>query len=268
MKIKIESSSNSVYKHAKKLLGKSERTRSSQYLAEGRRNVADAIKNGADIDSILVCEGTDFDVPSSIKVYELSPKLFDSLKQTVNSQGIMAIVNYSLDSAASIDFAKVSTLLYLDCVTDPGNMGTILRSADALGADAIILSAGCVDVFNPKVVRSAMASLMNVPIYTDDGTKEFFDLLKENGFSVMGTFPDGEKLCFEAAGEVKTVVVMGNEANGISDTVAGFCDVRVRIPMTGRAESLNVATAATVMLYELLRSKISREMISEVKHDG
>jgi len=255
MYIRIESSSNEFYKHLKKLHTLKEREKTSHYLAEGTRAVTDAIKNGADIYAIVLREGYICDVDlGSLKVYELSQKLYDDIKLTVNSQGIMAVLNYSLSSANDIDTDKLNNLLYLDTVTDPGNMGTIIRSADALGAQAIILSKGCVDIFNPKVVRSTMASLHNIPIYIDTDSETFFSKLSD--FDIVGTFPRSHTLSCDHNYKSKTLLVMGNEANGISDYIKSKCTSFVTIPMSGNAESLNVATACTVMLYEIMLRKI------------
>ena len=260
MYTKIESSSNEFYKHLKKLQTKKERDKTSRYIAEGIRAVSDAVKNKADIFAIVLCEGYNPKINlEGIRVYELSQKLFDDVKQTVNSQGIIAVINYKIIDSVHADFSKYSSVLYLDSVTDPGNMGTIIRSADALGADAIILSKGCVDIFNPKVVRSTMASLLNVPVYTDTSTAETFKNLKEKGFDIVGTFPKAQSLSCDYNYKNKTVLVMGNEANGISDEVASLCISSVTIPMLGNAESLNVATACTVMLYEIMIKKIKNQ---------
>lgn len=257
MNIRIESSSNSVCKHVKKLQTRSGRTKSGQYLAEGMRAVTDAIANGADVEYVIVSEGfsPDFDT-SKLKVYEMSTALFNELKLTVNSQGVLAVINYHLLSAADLDPTAAGTVVYLDSVTDPGNMGTIIRSCDALGADAIIVSKGCVDIFNPKVVRSTMASLLNVPIYTDDIPGSVIPKLAREGFMIAGTFPQAAEPCFSQDYSGKVVLVMGNEANGIRNEISALCTHRITIPMLGRAESLNVATALTVMLYEIMRSKM------------
>ena len=260
---KIESSSNEFYRSLKKLQTKRGRDKASQYIAEGLRAVSDAIKNKADIYAVVLCEGQDFDIDlSAFRVYELSKKLFDEAKLTVNSQGIIAVINYKLSSSLDIDCKGFDTILYLDSVTDPGNMGTILRSADAMGVDAVVLSKGCVDVFNPKVVRSSMASLLNVPIYIDEDTYSLFEKLISCGFDIAGTFPDGDILSCDYSYRAKTLLVMGNEANGISDRVKEYCTVNIKIPMLGNTESLNVATACTVMLYEIMLRKIkSNEVV-------
>ncbi len=256
MHIKIESSSNEFYKHLKKLQTAKYRAKCSQYLAEGSRAVFDAIKNGADIEAIVLCEGSILDkAVGDFKVYELSKRLFDDIKLTVNSQGVLAVINYTLGNLDDFDFEKNSHVLYLDSVSDPGNMGTILRCADAMGIDAIVCSKGCVDVFNPKVVRSTMASIMNVPLYIDEGNA--LEIFLKHGFDIAGTFPKADTLSCGYRYAPKTVLVMGNEANGISPEVESLCSARITIPMLGRAESLNVSAACAVMLYEMMLSKLN-----------
>lgn len=258
MAIRIQSSDNSIYKQIKKLQTKNGRIKAGQYIAEGKRAVCDAVANGADVAYLIWEEGyvPDFDI-QNIKTYEFSKKLFDSLKLTVASQGIMAVINFNLPAVSDMDVSAYKRVVYLDSVTDPGNMGTIIRSCDALGADAIVVSKGCVDIFNPKVVRSTMASLMNVPIFADGDGVETLTLFKNAGFAVFGTFPEGDIYSCEADYTDKTLLVMGNEANGICDDIAPICDFRIKIPMLGRAESLNVATALTVMLYEIMRGQFT-----------
>ncbi len=258
MPVYIESSQNSLYKHIKKLQTKNGRSKNSQYLAEGVRAVGDAISNGADIECVIVKKTFDSSVDlSDTKVYVMEDSLFDSLKTTVNSQGILAVINYEIFSSDNMRTDDFETVIYLDSVTDPGNMGTIIRSSDALGADAIVISKGCVDIFNPKVVRSSMASILNVPIFTDDNPQKTFGTFKDSGFEIVGTFPDADENSRDASYGEKVVIVMGNEANGISEDVEKLCTRRVTIPMKGRAESLNVATAMSIMLYEVSVRKIN-----------
>ncbi|MBQ4630999.1 MAG: RNA methyltransferase [Clostridia bacterium] len=269
MRILIESTSNSIYKHVKKLQSKSGRTKNSQYLAEGKRLVCDALANDARVEFLVLRRGTEIDFDTGkTKIYEFSEKLFDTLSLTVNSQGIAAVIGYELFPASDIKPGNFETLVYLDSVTDPGNMGTIIRSCDALGADGIIISKGCVDIFNPKVVRSSMASMLNIPIFTDSAPDETFAFLKDSGFEIYGTFPLGDKLCCDEKYEGKVLLVMGNEANGIGAQVEKHCTHKIRIPMFGRAESLNVATALTVMLYEIKRSKSKEKFVNRGDIDG
>lgn len=249
--IKIESSSNSIFKKTRKLLSKSGRKKSGLFIIEGERIVRDAARGRADIEYIMVSEsfgeiiGRDY---GNAPAYMVTDRLFDELKSTVNSQGILAVAKYTDLDVGDIDYSK-GYYLYLDSVADPGNMGTIIRSADAFGIDGIILSAGCVDVFNPKVLRSTMSGIFNVRLYFDDGG--VLGRFADNGFKIAGTFPDEAEEAGKFTYTDKCVIVMGNEANGICAETEKYCTHRVTIPMTGGAESLNVSVACGIMLYEV-----------------
>ncbi len=245
---KIESSSNPIIKQVKKLLTPAGRKKQGLFILEGERLVADSVKLGADIEYIMVSESfKNADFPKDIKVYTVSDRIFDDLKSTVNSQGVLAVAKYKFSPVEDMDFCK-GLYLYLDCVSDPGNMGTIIRSANAFGVDGIILSKGCADVFNPKVLRSTMSGIFKVKIYQDTDT--VLSELSKNGFSIVGTFPRGEFTASDFSYGDKCVIVMGNEANGISSKVESMCTHSVTIPMTNNAESLNVSVACGIMLYE------------------
>ena len=248
--IRIESTSNTIFKQTKKLLTSSGRKKSGVFVIEGDRIVRDAVSLGADIEYIIVndsyANGNDPNF-CKCKTYLFTDKLFDELKTTVNSQGIMAVVKYIDSPCDTIDYTK-GRYLYLDSVADPGNMGTIIRSAAAFGIDGIILSQGCVDVFNPKVLRSTMSGIFSVKIYFDNC--KILSLFRDAGFQIIGTFPSDASPSdsFDYTG--KCVIVMGNEANGICPETEEMCTCRVTIPMTKGAESLNVSVACGILLYE------------------
>ena len=247
---RIESVASNLYKNTKKLLARSGRRKSGTFIIEGERIVKDAANGRAKLkyifvnDSYLANNSAEFE---GITVYSLPDKLFEGVTDTVNTQGILAVAEYTACDISGIDYVS-GRYLYLDSVSDPGNMGTIIRTADAFGVKGIILSDGCVDVYNPKVLRSTMSGIFNVPIYFDDG--KVLDIFKENGFKIAGTFLDADYLSNEFEYTDKCVIIMGNEANGISKETEDKCTHRITIPMTGGAESLNVSVACAVVLYE------------------
>ncbi len=258
MLVKIESTSNSIFKNTKKLATHIGRKKSGLFVIEGFRSVNDAVKNGALVEYIIVCEDSQYtELFESQKVYMFSKKLFDELKFTVNSQGVLAVVkspeNTVSDLLKSTDFNKIQKAVYLDAVQDPGNLGTIVRTCDAMGVDALMLGEGCADLYNPKTVRSTMASIFNIPVYFDDLKEETFKKFNDAGFKIAGTFLSAEKYIYNADLTGRCLIVMGNEANGISPEVEGRCNLKVKIPMSGNAESLNVATACAMILYEQYR---------------
>ena len=252
----IDSTSNKIVKHTKKLLERSGRKEFGQFVIEGKRLVLDAIKCGADVSYVLVEQGNVFDLPEGVVCHELSLKAFSSLKTTVNSQGIMAVVNMEKHSEFKATSKDNCLYIYLDGISDPGNMGTIIRTADALDADGIILSENCVDVYNPKVVRSTMASIFNTSVFFDDGKRTVLKQLKSDGFKIASGSLQAEKSLYDIDFKDRCTIVVGNEANGISDEVINLSNELIKIPILGKAESLNAAVACAVMGYEFLRQNL------------
>lgn len=252
----IDSTSNKLIKSTKKLLERSGRKEYGKFIIEGRRLVCDALENGADVDYILFEQGTErFDVGTT-NVYELSHKAYSALKTTVNSQGVMAVVNIQENG----DFVPTDDdrclYIYLDGVSDPGNMGTIIRTADASGVNGIILSENCVDIYNPKVVRSTMASIFNVPIYFDDSNRTVLKKMNENAINIISGSLQGDNSIYDVDFKSRCAIVIGNEANGITNEVIDLSTMLVKIPIIGKAESLNAAVACAVMAYECLRQNL------------
>jgi len=252
----IDSTSNKIVKHTKKLLERSGRKEFGQFIIEGRRLVNDAILAGADIEYILTEQGVEAIESSDITCFTLSQKAFDALKTTVNSQGIIAVVNAEKGKDFTPSDNERCLYIYLDGISDPGNMGTIIRTADACGADGIVLSNNCVDIYNPKVVRSTMASIFNVPIYFDDSSRRVVHKMKDAGIKIVSGSLDASKSLFDMDLKGKCAIVIGNEANGITDEILSMSSELVKIPILGKAESLNAAVACAVMVYERLRQNI------------
>ncbi len=249
----IDSTSNKIVKHTKKLLDRSGRKEHKQFVIEGKRLVCDAICNGADIEYALFEQGADISFADKICTHELSHKAFSVLKTTVNSQGVLAVVN--MPEHCEFDVTG-SFYIYLDGIADPGNMGTIIRTADACGAEGIILSENCVDIYNPKVVRSTMASIFNVPVFFDDSERNILKKLCNHGVDIISGSLQGNKSIYDVDFKKKCAVVIGNEANGINDEVIKLSTELIKIPIVGKAESLNAAVACAVMAYERLRQNL------------
>ena len=147
-------------------------------------------------------------------------------------------------------------LLVLDRVGDPGNIGTMLRTADAAGIGGLVLLKGCADIYAPKTVRSSMVSLFHIPVLSGVSEQEFVSTAKKAGYDLLVTCLDGADNLYKADLSGRIAFVMGNEAGGVSETLLEKADKRVYIPMAGRAESLNVAMAAGIVMFEALRRKV------------
>lgn len=246
--IRIESASNSIYKQTKKLLSVRGRKKTNMFIIEGERLVRDACRKGAQLEYIIISEKYSGEITENVRTYVMDDRLFDTLKDTVTSQGILAAVCYMHADEGDIDFSAGGCYLFLDRIADPGNMGTILRSADAFGVKGVIVSPGCADIYSPKVIRSTMSGIFDISIYF--GGIDLLNSFKNNGYAVVGTFPGAASDARGCDYTNKCVIVMGNEANGISDEIAKICDKKVTIPMTEGAESLNVSVACGIILYE------------------
>lgn len=261
----IASAQNPVIKEIKSLKKKKDREEKGLFFIEGLRFVNEAFDENIEVISVLMSEqftsGDDgrkllsAGTAGKYKCYILPDNLFKEISDTENPQGIMAVVKarrYKLEELVN----GCRLLVVLDSIQDPGNMGTIIRTADAAGADGVILSKGCVDLYNPKVLRSTMGSIFHLPVYISDNLVETVSLLKSKGIFTIAAHLKGGKNFYDLDMKDATAIIIGNEANGISDEVAGCADELVRIPMPGRAESLNASVAAGLMIYEAVRQRL------------
>lgn len=255
--IYIESKDNSIFKGTRKLKERKNRTKENKYIIEGFRIVEEALKAGASLDSVFLNKQSEEKALNLLEKYSFSKRsfglndeLFSEISDTTNSQGIIAVVN--MEKEKTKDFKEFYILC--DKVQDPGNLGTIIRTAHAAGCDGVILTKGTVDIYNEKVIRSTMGSIFYLPIIFDDDLN-ILKALKEDGFKILATSLEGKCDFFKEDLKGKVVVTVGNEGNGVSKEVYDLSDSKVKIPMPGNAESLNVAVATSIVLYERVRQK-------------
>lgn len=258
--IVIESKDNSLFKYTKKLKERKYRNKENKYIIEGFRLVQEAFKANCSIEYLIVNENgkdklDDYlkSYMDSIKIYEMKSDLFNQLSSTENTQGIIAVANIN----NSVKDIKGEFYLLCDKVQDPGNLGTIIRTAHAAGVSAIILTKGTVDIYNDKTIRSTMGSIFYTPIIYDNDLS-FLNSLKENGFSLVATSLEESKNFFDEDLSGKVILSVGNEGNGISEEIFSLADKKVKIPMPGGAESLNVGVATSIILFEKVRQSLSK----------
>lgn len=258
----ITSKDNEFVKNVKKLKEKKYRDEKNQFVVEGIKLVGEAIEENTDIDSIIVCENcVNNDSIEKKMMYEIaknncvyvSEKVFDTLSDVTNPQGIMAVINRKHNNF-EIDYSQ-DFIVVLDGIQDPGNLGTILRTIDAAGLNQVIISKETADSFNPKVVRSTMGGIFRVNVIKSENLIETLKNMKSHGFEVVVTSLDTDNSVYDINYN-KKVIVIGNEANGVSKPVQDVADKKVKIPMLGKTESLNASVAAGIMIYEYVRSKI------------
>ena len=237
----------------KKLRSKTARYEEGLFLAEGISIAYEIITSCPErIKYIFVTQGTeiDFDI-TSFECYEVTGQVMESICDTKTPQGIVVCVRMDKNTNLSLD--SLDFVVYLDHVQDPGNAGTIIRTADAVGAQAVILSPECVDIYNSKTVRSTMGSMFHINVFYEN---EYLNSLKElmnYGFTVSAGSLEAEKNIYEADLGEKSVICLGNEAHGLSREILDMDINKIIIPIEGKAESLNVGVAGAIFMYEILR---------------
>jgi len=231
------------------LKDKKGREKQRLFLVEGVRVVRESLNSSFAVSALLLREGFDpgFPIPEGIPVYLLPDHVFRSVCDTKTPQGIAAVLTLQAREAAG------SRLLALDGVQDPGNVGTIIRTADAAGFDGILFSPDCADLYSPKVLRSTLGSVYRLGFSFPPSLPDALESLKKDGFSILSSQLDGDPFYERKDVSPSFVLIIGNEGNGISEAVKAVATHRISLPMRGGAESLNAAVAAGIMMYDLTR---------------
>ena len=221
------------------------------FLVEGRKMVAEALASAFPVEAVLADEArlSELALPDDIEVYALPEHVLAAVCDTKTPQGIAAVVRVAEPPRAG------RRLVALDGVQDPGNVGTIIRTADAAGFDGVLLSGQCADVYSPKVLRATMGSVFRMNLRVADDLAGELEGLKAEGYAVLSSQLDGEPFGAVAAGiTAPFALVIGSEGNGVSEAVRRLATHRVALPMRGGAESLNAAVAAGIMMYGLMKA--------------
>ena len=255
----ITSASNSKIKYVKQLLAsKKQRDADGLFVAEGEKLFREILRDCPEkISEVLVSESFTESVGDSLKAEHdrfsfetVKDSVFNTTAETVTPQGVLCIVKKpSYDLQDVIARQGTVRIIMLERLGDPGNMGTIFRTAEAAGMDLVILSDNCTDVFNPKVVRSTMGSVLRVPFAVVPESLETLKTLKKAQITSYATFLRTSEEFDTVSYSDRSVFLIGNESKGLKEETAFACDVRIRIPMSGKVESLNAAVAAALVMY-------------------
>lgn len=260
----ITSKDNDLIKNIKKLKEKKYRDATGKYIIEGIKLIEEAIHEKAEIENVVICEDCMKDGSIDKKLmYEIAKlnciyvasKVFSVITDVSNPQGILAVIKRN-DKNSKINYNE-DAIIVLDGIQDPGNLGTILRTVDSANLKQIVLSKETADVFNSKVVRSTMGAIFRLNIVRSEDLVADLIQMKENGFDVVVTSLDTDDSVYDIK-YIKKVIVIGNEANGVSKEVQEIADNKVKIPMLGKTESLNASVAAGIMIYEYVRAKLGK----------
>ncbi len=257
----ITSKDNENIKSIKKLKERKYRDLNNEYIIEGIKILKEAIQERAVIKKIVICEEClanniiDEKLLYEIAKYDclyVSKKIFEGLTDVSKPQGILAVVEKN--NKKDINYNE-DIIVALDGLQDPGNLGTILRTLDSANLTQVIVSKDTVDAYNPKVVRSTMGAIFRVNIVEAENLKETLKEMKRHKYKVMCTDLTASKNIYEIDYN-KKILVIGNEANGISKELLEMADEKIIIPMLGKTESLNASVATSIIVYEYVRRKI------------
>ena len=261
----ITSKDNDIVKKIRKLKDKKYRDELGVYVIEGIKVIEEAINENVEIEKIVLCEDcTEASIIPQKLMYAIakynciyvSKKVFEVLTDVVAPQGILAIVRRP-EKNEKIDY-NAELILALDGIQDPGNLGTILRTADSVNLNQIIVTKNTADCYNPKVVRSTMGAILRIKIIETESLVNTLKEAKKNKFKIVATSLDTQNNIYDIDYN-KKVIVIGNEANGVTKEVQSMADNKVKIPMLGKTESLNASVATGIMLYEYVRQKINKK---------
>jgi len=241
----ITSVNNDVVKFAAALEQKKFRDETGLFLLEGTKPIEEALKNGIEIEKIFSTEKTDFEAKEKFLATEAV------LKKIATTQTPPEIIAIARKKEYTFEQLNGKIILLLENIKDPGNLGTIIRTATALGAHLIVLVGECVDLYNPKVIRAATGNLFQIPIAKCDDFKKIRHQFRNHKF--LGTILDPEKSPVDLESvnfNMPIVIMFGSEAQGLSQEAISFVDEFVKIPLQNEVESLNIATSAAIVLYQ------------------
>ncbi len=232
-----------------------------KFVIEGGRGILSALNSQIEIEAVYFEQTDDALVGKVVstaselgyRTYEVAKGTMERVTDTVTPQSVMAVANFVDQGLDQLPLG--SFVVVMAGVRDPGNAGTIIRSALASGASALIMCHQSVDLYNPKTVRSSAGALFNVPISIVDSFGEVYDFLHSNNYRLIGTSSHSHSSCWDCDLSGRIAIVVGNEANGLESIWTEMMDSFVKIPIDDRAESLNVAVAASIVMFEASRQR-------------
>ncbi len=249
-----------------KLKRKRFREKEGRFVIEGVNFVEEALESGIKLDFLVCTERglqrekcralLEYQREAGIPIYLVDEGVFAKLAETETPQGVLAVVKKPVWAEDKALEREKGIWVVLDAIQDPGNLGTIVRTAEAVGAEAVFLGEGSVDLYNPKALRATMGSVFRVPTFSRVNLQALLDRMKKSGVFVVAADPHAQQVYYDAdLRHLRVAVVVGNEGRGISSHLRELSDIRVKIPLEGKVESLNAAVASALILFEIKRQR-------------
>ncbi|MBM7625008.1 TrmH family RNA methyltransferase [Sporohalobacter salinus] len=260
----ISSLKNSKIKFLRSLYRKKYRRRNNKFILEGTRIIIDALESKVDIDQVFysaefLSRQEDKELLVQLRevteVIEITDSLLNEIADTTTPQGIIAIANQPQFELEDFLAGDNNLFLIIDQIQDPGNLGTILRTADGAGVDGVFLMKGTVDVYNLKTIRATMGSLFRVPVFELDSPNDLTEILQIQDLQIVVADIEAESYYYELDYNQPTALVIGNEGAGAQTETLKLADKKVKIPLSQGIDSLNAAIASGVIMYEVVRQR-------------
>ena len=255
MKI-ITSKDNQIFKLCSRLAMRKYRDQEGLYLVEGEKLVREALSSGQNVTLIVAAETCGVPPGLSEEIVFMENRLFSKLAQTKTTQGILAVVEkreLTEDEFLEKTDCKSGNVVLLDRLQDPGNIGTIIRTADAAGYSGVMTIKGTADLYSSKIVRAAAGSLFRMPVFSADSPAQAVSVLEAAGKTIFATGFDTDLYYYDVDMKRKIGLIIGNEGNGISPELMAMAHRIIKIPMDGDIDSLNASVAAGILMYESMR---------------
>jgi TrmH family RNA methyltransferase len=263
----ISSKDNSSIKHLRSLADPKYRKKEKAFLIEGVKMVEEALRDDLGVKMVVASPSLvqhhgkgvlKLAESQSVEILWISERIMDSISENKTPQPVMAVVKTREHSEEELLAHSSRLIVVAHQLQDPGNLGTIIRTAEAVGASGVAITTNTVDPLNPKAIRASMGSILRLPIVHLMDVSAFIKACKKRGYQTVATVLSGEKTHFDIDLKKPTMVIFGQEGGGLSQDIMPIIDLHVRIPMAETIDSLNVATAAAVILYEALRQKLKK----------
>ena len=242
-----------------------ERRKAGVFVVEGKREIGHCLEAGYELDSVFYCPslmpdgGTQFIVRHTAPAtsYEVTAEVYEKIAYRGSTEGIVALVRERRLTLDELKMSEQPLIVVLESVEKPGNLGAVLRSADAAQADAVVVCDPLTDLYNPNLIRSSIGAIFTVPCVACT-TEECIAFLKTHGIRILTAQLQDSHLYYDTDMRQGTAIVMGTESTGLTDTWRRAADAHIRIPMLGRLDSLNVSVSAAILLFEAVRQRCEK----------
>ena len=238
----------------------SERRKAELFVVEGRRELMHCMEAGYEVDTVFWCPSVEVgtepipSLPEGVRLFEVSKDIYERVAYRGSTEGIIAEVRTRQQSLADLQLGASPLVVVVERVEKPGNLGAILRSADAAGVDAVIVCNPLTDLYNPNLIRSSIGGIFSVPCVACT-SEECIAFLKQRGIQILTAQLQDSHLYYDTDMRRPTAIVMGTEATGLTDQWRKAADAHIRIPMLGRIDSLNVSVSAAILMFEAVRQR-------------